>query len=443
MSDTFIAVPEVTTNGNMIFGKNSGREPNEAQAIMRIPAMDQEEDMLECSYIKIPQVKTTYEVLLSRPFHMWGAEMGTNEFGLTIGNEAVFSKVKSDKKNAGLTGMDMLRVALERCKTADEALGMITGLLEEYGQDAFGGYRNQNYYYNNSFIIADSEKAWVLETVGKQWAAQIVKGFRNISNGYTIEEEFDLHSKDLMDFASKNGWTKKGKSFNFREAYSEWFYTRMSKSKIRQKKVAEFGNSYKGNFDVLRGIEILSSHNQKDNFSPTMANTSSISMMATGRLNPLQTTGSMLVEIRKDKPSTTWLTGTSLPCNSIFKPFFIPGNNIYEGLTKQPSSMADESFWWQSERFNRLVLKHYQQARKIYNTEREKIQKDFISKEKEIFASGNPEVDTLNEFSEKSFTLHKKKILEWKYQMGKQKLNSSSIFYTNYLKKLNREAHLS
>ncbi|MBX2843260.1 MAG: C69 family dipeptidase [Flammeovirgaceae bacterium] len=444
MSDIYIAVPEVTKNGNMIFGKNSGREPNEAQAIIRVPAMDQDDEMLECTYIKIPQVKTTYEILLSKPFQMWGAEMGTNEFGLTIGTEAVFSKVKPSKENTGLTGMDMLRIALERCKAADEALELITKLLEEYGQDAFGGYKNKNYYYNNSFIISDSEKAWVLETAGKQWVAQKVTGFRNISTGYTIEEEFDLHSKDLIEFANKNGWTRKGKNFNFREAYSEWFYTRMSKSKIRQKKIAEFGNTHKGSFDVSLGIELLSSHNKKeDKFSPSKANTGSISMMATGKFNPIQTTGSMIVEIRKSNTSTIWLTGTSLPCNSIFKPFFIPGKNIYEGLTQQPGSMADDSFWWQSEKFNRMVLKHYRPARKMYNSEREKIQKDFIFRERELFASGNPDLETLNEFSEKSFTIHKKKILEWKYQLGKQKLNSSSLFYHGYLKKLNKEAYLS
>ena len=66
------------------------------------------------------------------------------------------------------------RLGLERSKTAKEALDVITNLLETYGQ---GGPccddANFSYYtYHNSFLIADSHEAWVLETAGIEWAAE-------------------------------------------------------------------------------------------------------------------------------------------------------------------------------------------------------------------------------------------------------------------------------
>ena len=88
-----------------------------------------EDSIVQCTYIRIPQVKHTHAVLLSKPFWMWGAEMGVNEHGLAIGNEAVFTKIPYQKSDA-LTGMDLLRLALERAATASQAVTTITDLIE-------------------------------------------------------------------------------------------------------------------------------------------------------------------------------------------------------------------------------------------------------------------------------------------------------------------------
>ena len=91
-----------------------------------------------------------------------GAEIGINDHGLVIGNEAVFSKIPANKKPA-LLGMDLLRAALERAVTPHEAVQVVIDLLEEFGQ---GGNCEQGgeLYYHNSFIMAGAEDAWVLET---------------------------------------------------------------------------------------------------------------------------------------------------------------------------------------------------------------------------------------------------------------------------------------
>ena len=98
MCDTLIATKLATTNNIAVFGKNSDRPPNEGQHLAYFPAATYAAgSSLKCTYIEIPQVQKTNAVLLSKPFWMWGAEMGVNEHGLVIGNEAVFSKIPATK----------------------------------------------------------------------------------------------------------------------------------------------------------------------------------------------------------------------------------------------------------------------------------------------------------------------------------------------------------
>src|SRR5512139_2745316 len=114
MCDTLVALGNVTADGVTLFGKNSDREPNEAHQLLRVPAAEHPAgSTVQCTYLEIPQVDHTCEVLLGKPFWMWGAEMGANEHGVAIGNEAVFTKVPQ-MKGAALTGMDLLRLGLER-----------------------------------------------------------------------------------------------------------------------------------------------------------------------------------------------------------------------------------------------------------------------------------------------------------------------------------------
>ena len=148
------------------FAKNSDRSPNEIQVPEYHPGATGLTGQVQCTYISIPQVPETYAVLLSRPSWMWGAEMGVNEWGLCIGNEAVFTKGAYGK--TGLTGMDLVRLALERCRTAKEALELILSLLESWGQGGNCGF-DHNFYYDNAFLIQDGREQYVLQTAGKEW----------------------------------------------------------------------------------------------------------------------------------------------------------------------------------------------------------------------------------------------------------------------------------
>ncbi|MBK7478136.1 MAG: C69 family dipeptidase [Haliscomenobacter sp.] len=426
MCDTFVSMPGHSLSGNVIFGKNSDREPDEAQAILRVPALRQEARSVRCTFISIPQAAETFEVILSKPFQMWGAEMGVNEHGLAIGNEAVFTKMPLAKKNTGLTGMDMLRLALERCRTADQALGQIVQLLADFGQDACGGYRNQRFFYSNSFLIADPEEAWVLETAGPFWAAQKVRsGFRSISNALTIGEDFDLIHDKAIDYAKNKGGSKKGRPFRFSDAFSDWFYTRMGRGRIRQARTAGLGSACSGALNVHEALCMLSTHYPEgESFTPTRCNTASVCMHATGLTNPSNTTGSMVAEIRRKAPHTVWLTGTSFPCLSVWKPFFLgPGYaGTWEKDLPLPGAAPDESLWWSAENVHRKIARQYQKRKPLIGEDRSRLQGALLEEEGILIRNGG-DPGACSRFSEKAFRDCEALLFNWRNRLENKKQN--------------------
>ena len=206
MCDSFIVLSTATFDGSVIFAKNSDRPAGEGQSVCIFEAKGFEPGArVQCTYLDIPQVAHTHGVLLSRIDWMWGAEMGANEHGVVIGNEAVWT-CAAREEGAALLGMDLLRLGLERGASAREALDVITSLLERFGQGGACAQDDPGFTYDNSFLIADFREAWVLETAGRSWAARrFTAGVHNISNRLTLRTDYDLASADLPALACAKG----------------------------------------------------------------------------------------------------------------------------------------------------------------------------------------------------------------------------------------------
>ncbi len=117
-------------------------------------------------------------------------------------------------------------VALERARTAREALDIMTDLVDKYGY-ASGG---------ESFTIADKNEVWVMEMIGKGaekgavWVAVRNSGQRHLrpcqrapypSGGFQGQKNV-RHSKDVISFARKRGYFNgKDEEFSFADAYGE------------------------------------------------------------------------------------------------------------------------------------------------------------------------------------------------------------------------------
>lgn len=397
MCDTFVALPSATQNGSLIFGKNSDREANEASELVIIPhACHSEDEVVKCTYIEIPQVPETYTVLLAKPYWIWGAEMGANECNVVIGNEAIFSKVPAGKK-PGLIGMDFLRLALERADSALKALQVITELLEKYGQSGNCGHTHAMYYHN-SYLIADEKEAWVLETVDKHWAAEKVKDVRSISNGLTIEDKWDLCSGNLVQFAIDQRWCKSQSDFNFRTCYSDLLFTKFSDSMSRVCRTREFLNIHNGDMSVRNAMSLLRDHGESasQKYAPDRGITGAEVCMhaSAGPIRGSQTTGSMVTEINNGH-AIHWLTGTSAPCTSIFKPVWIdaglplmskpgsqPGDELPDAGVELISPVGrydPRTLWWHHEDLHRETLRDYSQFINVYRSDRDALEEEFLA----------------------------------------------------------------
>jgi len=249
MCDTFVVLPDATLNGELIFAKNSDRPNGEVQDVVTFEATDHVAGgTLQCTYLEIPQATRTNAVILSKPNWMWGAEMGANEHGVVIGNEAVWTTEPYIDK--GLLGMDLVRLGLERGVTAHAALQVIVELMATHGQ---GGNCAEHFTmnYHNSYLIADRTEAWVLESAGRYWVAErVTSGTRTISNNLSIQGKGDM-CHPALDSELK---------FNFARVFSEGPNGDLLSPLSREGRVRQLCQQNTGKFTVNIAKSILRDH---------------------------------------------------------------------------------------------------------------------------------------------------------------------------------------
>ena len=168
----------------------------------------------------IPQVAHTYNVVGNM-----------NEHQLTIG-ETTWGGRPELEIGEGIDYGSLIYIALERCKTAREAIKCMTDLVAKYGYASSG----------ETFSIADPNEVWLMELIGKGkiekgavWVAtripdDCIAAHANQARFTTInfkDKENWMWSKDVVKFARKQGYYtgKKDEDFNFQEAYAPYDFS--------------------------------------------------------------------------------------------------------------------------------------------------------------------------------------------------------------------------
>jgi secernin len=186
-----------------LFAKNSDRSPNEPQVLESYPRRNAG-GTLRTTYLEIDDAGA-HALVGSRPSWMWGLEHGVNEHRVAIGNERIYTIDDPHTVPPALVGMDLVRLGLERGSTADEAVDAIVGLLEQHGQGGSGAEGHDDPYWS-SFLVADPDHAWVVETSARTWAAREVDHGAAISNRVTLTTDWGRASTDVPAGADFDRW---------------------------------------------------------------------------------------------------------------------------------------------------------------------------------------------------------------------------------------------
>ncbi len=307
MCDT---IGRITSEDAVLFAKNSDRHPKEIQVLeyasgslesVRNPILEKYSPQFTTLEKVHKRFEHPYNALISRPSWIWGAEMGVNEKGVVLGNEAVFTKQKIKKD--GLLGMDILRLTLHNCTTAQEALTFILELLDQWGQGGDGSFIGK-LTYSNSFIVGDPKSLFVLETAGPRWAIRQIKDHGSISNAYSLGYKVDKSDAVSMDKHFGKLW---------RDGFMEFF----SKGRVRQRKTLELAGTVEASWMGMRDVLCYN----RGTLEKPDRSMKSIAIDASFP-KPTRTTASLIVEYPDDE-ILAWTCPSPLPQYHPFIPLIV------------------------------------------------------------------------------------------------------------------------
>jgi dipeptidase len=184
-------------------------------------------------FIEIPQVRHTFRYLTMNYSEYEGFPPPLTNGGLNEHNVAardVWSPSREElvamtpRPQKGPQYSDLSRIAMERARSAREAVEIVGALIDEHGYSTYGG---------NSHMFADEREGWVLlNFAGGQglWIAERLgpDEVRMSYPGYIREIPLDFQERDdymgsqnFIRFAVRKGWfdPNAGKSFDVMKIY--------------------------------------------------------------------------------------------------------------------------------------------------------------------------------------------------------------------------------
>ena len=323
----------------------------------------------------VPQVEETYGYsgtsIFDIAYSPGDVTSGINENLVAVVNNASYRRdAPAVLPNTGrLMWTEFTKFALERAKTAAEAVEIIGSLASTYKLGADSG---------TIFGVIDPNEGWWVEvTLDGQWVAQRIAEdtaseraniFRIGVVDFADKANF-RYSGDLVDFARQQGWYRSG-DFNFTTAYADpakvdspyntrrtWRINALLKDAVTTKTVkppllmSVLRDHYEGTaFDLTAGHTLGSPHHTDERTLCRMDTEVSTVIQPRTRIGHL--------DIPPDIGGISW-RALGTPCSSVFTPWYLGSQKVPAEFKTGDSHYSRDSAYWTARNLSKSVDMRY------------------------------------------------------------------------------------
>lgn len=186
-------------------------------------------------FIDIPQVSHTYRYLTMNYSEFEGFPPPLTNGGLNENNVAardVWSTSRPEliamtpNPQTGPQYSDLSRIAMERARTAREAVEIIGSLIDRFGYSTYGGNSHMFADENEGWVLlnfAGGQGLWIAERLGPDDVRMSYPGYiREIPLDFGSSEDY-LGSDNFISFAIEQGWfdPDSGAPFDVMQVYAD------------------------------------------------------------------------------------------------------------------------------------------------------------------------------------------------------------------------------
>lgn len=320
---------------------------------------------------QIPQVAETYAYSATKIFDKAYAPgdvtSGINEYQVAVANNMSYRRdAPAELPTTGrLIWTELTQLALERAKTAREAVRIIGDMVQTYKLGSDSGA---------IFAVTDGKEGWWVEvTLEGQWAAQRVADdslavraniFRIGEINFNDADHF-MYSDDLVAYAKQMGWYNGEQVFNFAEVYAAPEKLNDPYNTRRQQRAEELLLPQRMGITPQSVMAVL-----RDHFEGTPYDLTNGYKKGSPHQTDERTLCSINTEVSVVCQSRSWLPpevgavswrAMATPCSSAFTPWYFGNADIPAAFQKGTNQYTEQSAYWTFRDLSRYTDVRYQQ----------------------------------------------------------------------------------